>query len=241
MLAISLVATLGLFYVTETAEAGTVIGQLINVDIQSSGNPAMSGGIPEGAATGATGDAWNLYNVPVYPASGLVAALPLQDSSGAGTTATFQITDAVSAVCCAPSSLNVTTDGSLVHATLAPTFHNWEILGLTPSGTYEMYMYSLNVAGRSIDVDIDLNGDGVLAGAGELGTNIPGSNTALLFPSITASGTGRVFGVWRLGAGATEGNPSGFQIRDITVPEPSTLLLAAMGLLGLLAFGRRRK
>ena len=105
---------------------------------------------------------------------------------------------------------------------------------------------STTVAFVNDDVDFDLSGDITTILTGNLSSTADESpiTTVDSFPGLNPSGNFRYLRFAAI-SGIVEGNPDGRGLNEIQVwgtviPEPSTLVLAALSLLGVLGFTRRR-
>ena len=74
---------------------------------------------------------------------------------------------------------------------------------------------------------------------GTAATSVP--NTGLLFEDIVATSEGKITGFAGSLVDVAEQNWGGFQLQLVTIPEPGTLSLLALGGLGLAAAARRRR
>ena len=113
----------------------------------------------------------------------------------------------------------------------------WKLTGSAPNSPYSLYLYNARWAGQDGDGTIIITVD--TDGNGSLSDNSPGTITgagALVTGMTSASGE-------ILGKIAPAGNDSpwaGFQL-SATIPEPSTVVLMAMGAISLLAYAWRKR
>jgi hypothetical protein len=186
-----------------------------------------------------TGTHWNsgngLENTKTKTFSNLLAS----DGTTAATGVSITITNV--------SSYDTTNDGH--PATLKPTLMNdycysslagggtgpttFSINGLTSGGQYDLYLYSQN-GGYGNGVTTFTIGEAakVATNAGNISSFIAGTNY-VLYSGLTATG-GTISGTF-----SGTGGFNGFQLTS--VPEPSTLVLFATGLIGLLAYAWRKR
>ena len=115
-----------------------------------------------------------------------------------------------------------------------PTF---TVSGLADNATYTLVLYGAGDQAGQGDPAIDVNSSlfGSTTAADRMISNGPGDAYAI--GTVTSDGSGNLV--------VTTGNPSnysainGFQLQS--VPEPASVMLCGMGILGLLAIARRRR
>lgn len=227
--------------------ASTASATLINIDINGKGSAApvtYSGA----AAIGTTGDTWNGYLVDSSLGTRVVSPAQsgfLQDSAGAATTVKFQI----GAVCsdgpvgiagnalandlCYVRSPNVTNDLA------PPTSTTFTLQGLQANGLYDIYLYAAApvvnyTSSFTVGATTKTTAHSAFGGTWVEDTNF------VKFSSVAAGADGSLQGIF---AGDANGTSyavwSGVQIQS--VPEPSTLVMLVVGLLGLLCYAWRKR
>jgi hypothetical protein len=181
--------------------------------------------------TGQTGT-WNSLNISPFQNSNVVGGVstgPLDDGMGNPTSIEFAITTTYrGGADNGGGGSDLRDETAYLYpsgATLTGPILDWQITGLTPNAAY-----SLAVFGDGGDSNIANGVAGVEDGEGDWN-----------WVSLTADGAGEISGTL---TSATAIGPGiyGFQIQSVEagVPEPSTLVLAALGFAGL-TFGRRRR
>ncbi len=198
----------------------------------------MVGAGPAGGA-GKDGDVWNVFEISA-DADGTAAPVgqALVDNSGASSSVnfTFTSTDAgtLGAYGHSPTAIDdLTAEYLFLGPQNGANEANWEVTGLAPGGTYEMYLYTGGYdavnGGHNADYNLDLDGDGVLDGVGA----IVGNTNAPTIVQTVADGSGTIVGQF-LHNGVGESEVGGFQLVAV-IPEPSSVLLLMAGIVGLFA------
>ena len=119
-----------------------------------------------------------------------------------------------------------------------PTNIEWTISGLTAGEYYDMIWYNKRVSpGENRHPNTGVDGFDAGNGAGLAGP-LDGDQDQN-FIGVQANGSGEISGTWFLAGGTVDITAvSGVQITDSAVPEPSALMLGALG--GLFLLRRRR-
>jgi len=237
--------------------AGVGPGQMWSVDFESQDTSGFSTTPPNSNPGIGTGDQWTALlvadvNVNPSPTTSNPSLLNMTDSTGAATNVDFRVTGDgsggsgdVAGFNDASSSYDpVNGDYMLWNVpglSIPDTVIEWELTELTAGAPYEFTAFGAIGPTRTFNMRVDTDGDGLLSD--ETAQLVPSRDSTggvigagVSFTAV-ADGSGRIFGD-STAIGGNEANWGGFQLR--LIPEPSSLLLAAMGLLGLLACGRRR-
>ena len=124
-----------------------------------------------------------------------------------------------------------------------PTVDRFWIKNLVPGGYYDLYLYSQNGNNVNEGTLFTVNGvDQTVKNPGPVSTfvlSLPGNNyygNYVRYTGVEAAADGRIAVYYSdaLGLGAAV---NGFQLTASTVPEPSSLVMLAAGVFGLLAYG----
>ncbi len=196
-----------------------VVGTVWSVDMQGVGGivskpePTTMAGEENNYGLG---DVWNALNIEGHPNVSVAPEMDLVDSHGNLTPVHLAFQGTVSSW--SQEGTPLINDYLFVNAGNADFDALWEISGLTPGGSYEMFAYG-GVA-RDAAITVDLNGDGALFD--EFSSYVTGAGH--LFADITADVTGTIRGSVAPG-NASEANWGGFQLRDMNpAPMPTTLI-----------------
>lgn len=229
-----------------SVSAYATLGGLYNVDFEQLDGEGtfkapMVGPGPDGGV-GSAGDIWNIFEVSEGGTAALIS-LNLVDSTGAASGVTLNFTGAdgsglLGAYGHAPDAINNLVGEYLFLGGQNNTYTaDFSITGLTGGGIYDLYLWTGGPAfgsyagnGMTSDIDVDLDGDGVLDGAGP----ILEQAAPTVISGIVADAGGTIL-LQNLDNGGLESEWSGFQL--IEVPEPATLCLLGLG--GLLLRRRR--
>ena len=125
-----------------------------------------------------------------------------------------------------------------------PSLIPWTLTGLTPNASYDMIWYNKRESpGETRHPNTGVTGFDAGSGVGASGPL--DADRDQNFVGVQADATGTISGTWFLAGGAQDITAvAGVQVtagNGLVIPEPSTFLLAALGLSGLMGFGRRRR
>ena len=183
-----------------------------SVDIQGNGsagfgqsNPALLQAGPD--AQWGQGNVWNAFNVPAHNLAAAVnPSLALVDTTGAATTANFQIFGNVAGFSNGSGNA-LFRDYLFANAGNSSVSFTWQITGLTPGKKYDM----INFGGVARDAAIGIDKDG----NGSVETvKITPVNAGSIYRAITADATGKIVGTMANGTGDAEGNWAGFHLSE---------------------------
>lgn len=220
---------------------------LIDVQVlgQSTGNSTLPPSFSGAAATGTTGDIWNGYVVDSATNGAYSpAAIALTSSTGSATGVTFQ-TSVVSGDNQAYVNVLGRSVSGLINSYVwtggAATF---TIAGLPANTPYELYVYGGspgNWTGYSMSVSVDGNTKTMSSATSFDSIGYSDGVNYAHYASVTSSGNGTIVGTFAPSVG---GNGyaifNGVQLIG-AIPEPSTIAMAATGVLGLLAYAWRKR
>ncbi len=225
----------GGFQLTRVSDT-PVVGTVWSVDMQGVGGivskpvPATMAGEENNYGLG---NVWNALDIEGHPGVSVDPGIDLVDSDGNATSVHLAFQGTVSSW--SQEGTPLINDYLFVNAGNADPNATWEISGLTPGGSYEMFAYGGVARDMALTIDVDGNGDltndtaAFVNGAGHL------------FANITADAGGKIIGSLDPGNNG-ETNWGGFQLRDMNlVPEPATWSLIAVGMAFLAAFGWYRR
>jgi hypothetical protein len=187
-----------------------------SVDIQGVGgvisnpNPPTMTGVEPNAGFGGT---WNAFNVAGHSGTTTNPSMTLVDSAGTPSDITFSIGGTVSGWANVSSDA-LTNDYLFVGAGNSQTSITWEITGLDPTSTYNIFPYG-GVA-RDMAWNVDRAGDGTLNN--DSAVIVPGSGVRV--SGIQPSASGTIIGTMANGTGDAEGDWAGFQLVKID-PQPA--------------------
>jgi hypothetical protein len=165
------------------------------------------------------GDVWNNIMIPHHTTTATTdITTVLRDSNGSPTAAVFRLLNPLSSI----SGFNAAHIGNnplhsdylIMKAAGYPTEFDFEITGLSPNQPYEFYMYPGAVANRDLNLTLDANADGSLAGEITVFIDAQATGVGQLF-TVHTDGTGRLFGQFGSPAASGEPNPAGFQLREL--------------------------
>jgi hypothetical protein len=221
-----------------SAEYAQAVAVQINVDFNGNNGATYSGA----AVLGTSGNTWNGINgdsgtnIPLVSASNNATAVTLtyNDTDGAfnGNSRSDMEFHSTAYQSLMTDYLTVDPADSGGADTLTVTLN-----GLTPNGVYNLYDYAAaNAPGR--ETIFTVNGISQNVTNTSATTFVAGQNYTE-FTAATADATGQLVISYAQG-NDDEGDFDGFQIIPAAAPEPSTLVLTAVGAIALLAVGRRR-
>lgn len=217
---------------SSTAVATTLLNIDVNGVSGSQGDPATYSGA---AAIGAAGDVWNSYLVDRRPSSGLIDPAQSDNLVYADTTASTVRFDLTS---CWPDNLGgnaLMGQYAAVADSLGASSATFTLSGLAPSSVYNLYLYGKQGWSTATTFTVGTESQSTSSGAFD-GTFTTGRDY-VRFANVAADATGTITGT--MTAAAIYGAINGLQLQS--VPEPSTIVLAAAGLIGLLAYAWRRR
>jgi len=120
----------------------------------------------------------------------------------------------------------------------------WTLTGLAPNAYYDMIWYNKRGSPTTPGGENRAPNTGVTGFDAGNGVGASGPHDAdkdQNFVGVQADGSGAISGTWFLAGGLEDITAvAGVQVTE-GIPEPSTLTLLALGLLGLIGFGRRRR
>jgi hypothetical protein len=226
---LSVVCVLGL--------ASASLAMTINVDINTDVSATYSGL----GASPDSGTYWNGFAtlVGTYTSGALTA------SDGTTPTSVTMTVETVNRYDNSPADFATALMGDYVYPWNPVTYATlpFSVNNLTPGGTYDLYLYSLNGAGNSAHTDFTIGGATKTALNSAAATFVE-NNNYVRFSGVTADAGGSIFGtaVGRDASGNPYPNAVAFNGLQITsVPEPAAMLLVATGLIGLLAYAWRKR
>jgi hypothetical protein len=234
-----------LFLTVALAPTSGAMAALINVDFsQTYGDGEVPAGVYSGAAVvGTAGDTWNGLEVgPRSPATSTTYTSGfLVDSTNVATTATVTLTGNSTFVA---YDTGPGFDNNI--AGVAPVLMNdfaaastgtvlgFAINGLTVGGVYDLYLYSQNGGYSSENSAFTINAVTKTATNSGNPAAFVLNNNYVAYLGLTATG-GTISGTISSAANASI---NGFQL--VPVAEPSSMMLAALSGIGLIAVRRRR-
>jgi len=223
--------------------SSTAMAQTMNVDFGST--DGASGAYVGTAVAPDLGTVWN----GVTPAANVTTFATytsdaLVDSLGNPTAATVTVNNSWVYDGAADSAIAPTLmwDYAFSQSAGATANFTFSIDGLTPGGIYDLYLYSDTGAQRTT---FDIGGDikNVVNTSAQSTWNLGGNYQ--LYSGLTAAGGSIAVTVYGNDVdpitleGAFYGVVNGFQV--VAVPEPSTIILLATGLFGIIAFAWRKR
>jgi hypothetical protein len=199
---------------------------LINIDMVTRGHNYTGSAV-------AGGGTWNEYDVPGTGG----AAIPLVDANSAATAVTFSLSGYEGG-----DMLSDTFMGQYAYINPGGAAATFTLSGLGHSAQYALYLYGAAANNANCNTIFTANGvTQTTTGDGYYGSFVEGSNYVRLL--VTANGSGTITGTFQpepsTDSATYYGLFNGLQIES--VPEPSTLMLLATGLLGLLAYAWRKR
>jgi len=227
-------AVLAALWMTASTQHGFA-DDLVSAGFTNSNYPGSYSGV-EPLAQSADPDAfgaanyWNPLTLGFLSPETSPSFSNLLDSSGNPTPVGLQFTGSVDSYTTGPNDHGIFGDFIYLNGGTL----DWEITGLTPNSTADLYLYGFGNTGqsyRTFNMALDTDGDGTLDG-----NYTVDSYTGVYAGDILVSPTGTISGEMQVTGG--QASWSGFQVFD--VPEPSTPVLFWIGL-GALVWWRVRQ
>ncbi len=196
-------------------------------------------------AFGSSGsNAWNHLTIAPAPTPAVSPSFSnLVDTNGVATGVGLSFTGTVYSANDLPVDNNGSDALENEYFLINPTSVRYAITGLAANTLMAFYLYSPNFTHYDSSNSVGQPDRGFTLTANGDTINVPSGtgtgNNALAF--VTTDSTGTISGTWS--TAGNEGDWSGFQLATATVPELSSLVLAATGValvLGSRAMGRRR-
>lgn len=207
-----------------TARASMVV----NVEL-GGGNYNGTGAAPD------TGTYWNQYTG---------SWLTLDNSAGTATNVSF--------INSGGANYTVSSSNALLghYLYVNSSTEGFTLKGLTAGGTYDLYLYSANGSTSSQPATFTIGATSLAPGGGNssaTATSIPTSDEGISYVEFTNltpvfnAGNYEITAAWSNTSGVSKyGVFNGLQLVT-AVPEPASLGLVAIGTMGLLLLGRKRK
>jgi hypothetical protein len=229
---VTFTAALALFMMAIPARADYFV---VNVNfVDRLGRPAFT----EGGVLPTGGTTWNA----LLPANGSLNATALVDSYGNPTSVGFTAANLDTFSNSTPVPNNALLANYLFvnsHDKNALATGNFSITGLTPGQSYSLSLFGIgDQAGQGAVFTINGNSLSTTGRPYRISPVFTNGLDFVRFDGVTANGTGQITGSWSNLVGISQyGAFNGFEISK--VPEPSAMVLAAVGAVGVVAARRR--